>query len=619
MQAVGSRMSCTRGRLHVYLAVAPAAGKTYAMLAEGRRLVVAGADVVVGLAETHGRTDTDAMLRTLDQIPLRQVTYRGKTFVELDVDALLARRPAVVLVDELAHTCVPGSRHEKRWEDVEELLDAGIDVITCLNVQHLDSLNDAVEGLTRAAQAETVPDTVVACADRVDFLDITPERLRSRISGGGVFEPGSAEAALGGFYSADRLALLRELATGWLGERGLLKTAPPATPNSTAAPPVTTDRVVVALTGAPEGRHVLRRAAQIAASVRAELIGVHVREPSGLIEAEPAWLDSQRRLLSELGGRYTALAGIDVATTVLDFARTENARQLVLGATRRSRLKELLHGSVINKAVRAAGPIEVHVIPSRAGRRMEPATLGARTRPRRVELPGPRRLAAWVLAVIAPVVVTVGLVPLRSSLGLTGALMCALVTVVGAALLGGTRPALVATGVAVLASDFFYTEPLYSLRIGNSTDVVALLTFGVVAVAVGGLVDLLTRQGVRVARANAEAEDLARLAADSLSAPGRLAETVASIRRTFDLDGVTLLRRSSGGWEVEAAVGETRLEHPDEAAYSVEIARERVLCLVGTRLTDQEATLLRVFLAQLRLARERAVLHALAHEQKDRS
>ena len=193
-------MTRGRGKLYVFLGIAPGAGKTYAMLAEGRRLADRGVDVVVGLAETHGRGDTDAMATALERVPQRQVGYRGTTFAELDVDALLARHPQVAVVDELAHACVPGCRHAKRWEDVQELLEAGIDVITALNVQHLESLNNAVEAVTSVRQAETVPNAVVAAADRVEFIDITPQQLRKRISGGGVLAD-RAGTALGGFYT----------------------------------------------------------------------------------------------------------------------------------------------------------------------------------------------------------------------------------------------------------------------------------------------------------------------------------------------------------------------------------------------------------------------------------
>ena len=607
--SAGSTSSASRGRLRVYLGVAPGVGKTYAMLAEAKRLAERGVDVVVGLVETHERADTETMLAALEQIPLAQTSHRGSIFDELDVDKVLARRPGVVLVDELAHTCVPGSRHEKRWEDVQELLTAGIDVITALNVQHIDSLNDAVEAVTGIAQHETVPDAVVAGADEIEFLDITPQQLRARIATTDVLRPGATPRALTGFYAAERLAALRELAMGWLQQRGHLGAAPVALSRPSAA--VASQRVVVALTGDPDGEHVLRRAAQIATPVGAELIGVHVREPTGLVGAEPAWLTGQRRLLGELGGHYTELAGIDVAAAVLDFARNENAHQLVLGATRRSRRQELLHGSVINTAIRTAGPVEVHVIPARRPPRRRPAIRLTVPSLRQVPLPGLRRLTAWILAVIAPVAITVGLTPFRAPLGLTGALLCNLLAVLCVALLGGVLPALLATAVAVLLSDYFFTQPLHNLRVSNAVDVVALITFGIVAVAVGGLVDVLTRQGVRAARADAEARNLARLAAGAMASPRDLSEAVDSIRRTFDLDAVAVLCDTGTGWNVETAVGATQLQHPDQADYQVQIGTGRVLAIIDAGRTARDTAPLEAFLTELRLARGRALLQAL--------
>jgi len=231
-----------------------------------------------------------------------------------------------------------------------------------------------------------------------------------------------------------------------------------------------------------------------------------------------------------------------------------------------------------------------------------------------VKLAAPRRLAAWALAVVAPAVITIGLIPLRSSLGLAGALLCALVPVVGVALLGGIGPAALAMAVAFGLCDFYYAPPLHSLRVDRLVDLVALITFAAVAAAVGGLVDVLTRQGVQAARAKSEAENLARLAADSMAAPGDLAEAVGAVRRAFDLDAVALLHNQGAGWEVEASAGRGRIERPEQATYQVEVARGRVLCLLG-RVSDQDATLLGVFLDQLRLAQERSVLDRLQDDE----
>jgi len=605
-----------RGRLTVILGAAPGVGKTYAMLGEAQRRACRGQAVVIGLVMTHGRVDTDAMLRSLETLPPRRVAHQGGSFEELDVDAVLARRPEVVVVDELAHRCAPGSRHEKRWEDVEELLDTGIDVITSLNVQHIDSLNDAVESATGVRVEETVPDSMVAAADRVEFLDVSPEQLRARIAQTDVLASDSKAMALGGFYTAEHLGVLCSLGQAWLEEHGASGGRAPETEHESAGGQ--RQRVVVAVTGAPEAEHVLRRAAQIASSVNGTLIGVYVRVPSDTVESAPSWLSGQRRLLAELGGRYTELTGIDVATAVLDFVRSEGASQLVLGSTRRSRWEELMHGSVINKAIRTAGPIEVHVIPPRRPGESMVAQLVSASRPERVLLPQRRRQVAWAAAVVAPLVVTLALVPVRSSLELSGVLLCNLLLVVGVAILGGIRPAVLATAMAFVASDFFYAPPFYSLRVGRLVDLIALLTFLVVAAAVGGLVDRLTRQGVRVARASAEGENLARLAAQTLVGEDDAGEVLAALRRTFGLDGVSILTRDEAGWHVEAAAGDVDICAPDQAGLTVDIGRDRVLALAGDRLADHEALLLHTFLDELRYARERAMLTSIDSSTSER-
>jgi two-component system sensor histidine kinase KdpD len=588
-----------RGRLIVFLGAAPGVGKTSAMLAEGARLAEAGVDVVLTLVESHGRARTEALIEGLERIPSRRVGYRGTSFDELDVDAIVSRRPQAALVDELAHTNVPGSRHEKRWQDVDELLACGIDVITNLNVAHLDSLNDKVEALTGVSQRETVPDRMVAAADRIDLIDASPDSLRARLSEGGVLAAGDADAALRGFYRAENVAALRDLALGWLAEHGLrgAETAPPADPV----------RVVAALTGAAEGHDVVRRAAQIAASSAGQLIGVHVREPSGLVESEPAWLNEQRRLLAELGGRYLEVAGVDVARVVLEVCRSEKAQHLVLGASRRTRRDELLHGSVIERVLRAGGGVEVHVIPSR----QPPKGLHRPTRRRatdrgRVSLPPRRRQLAWSLAVVAPVLLTVALIPLRSSVGIAGALFAALLGVVVAAAIGGVRPAVVAILAGFLTADFFFTVPYYSLRVDRLIDLIALIAFAAVAAVVGVLVDVLTRQGVQVAGARTEADGLARLAAESLTTtPEALPHVADTLRNTFGLDAVAVLHRVTEGWRPEFVVGEPVPARPEDTPFSADIADGRVLVLMASRTSDRDLQLLRSFVNALRLRRER--------------
>jgi two-component system, OmpR family, sensor histidine kinase KdpD len=436
-----------------------------------------------------------------------------------------------------------------------------------------------------STQHESVPDPVIANADRIDFIDVTPDILRARIADTDILRRGAAPDALSGFFTTDRLTALRTLAFDWLQQHNRGKAAE----TSVSASVVPTQRVVAALTGAPEGEHVLRRAAQA--------------------QSEPAWLTGQRRILGELGGRYTELVGIDVARAVLDFARSEDAQQLVLGATRRTRRQELLYGSVINKAVRAAGSVEVHIVPARTpSERLAPKLTIPSLQP--AALPGPRRVAAWAAAFLVPIAITLCLIPFRSSLGLAGALLCDLLAVVAAALLGGILPALAATAAAVLLSDYYFTAPLHTLRVANAVDLVALITFGIIAIAVGGLVDLLMRRGVRAAAAKAEASNLGRLAADAITSAVDLTDIVGSIRRAFQLDTVAVLRNTGNGWEAEASTGPQSLQHPDQADYTVEIATGRILALTDTpNPTDKQP--LQAFLGELRLAREHALLETL--------
>jgi two-component system sensor histidine kinase KdpD len=602
-----------RGRLHVFLGAAPGVGKTFAMLDEGLRLADDGFEVLVGVIETHDRPDLIARLGGLEVVSRRRVSYRGVTLEEMDLDALLRRSPAVVLVDELAHSDAPGCRFEKRWQDVEELLAAGIDVVTNLNVQHLESLNDAVEMLTGFAQRETVPDAFVAGAERIELLDVDPQVLRSRIAEGAVFAHGEESSALAGFFSREHLIALRELALGWLEGRDRVEASAHgrARPARPALPP---GRVVAALTGEAEGEHVIRRAAQLAAASGAELVGVHVRSPSAHVGGPPVWLERQQRLLLELGGRYAEVAAVDVATAVLDFVRSEQAHQLVLGATRRSRGSEFWHGSVINRAIGSAGAIEVHVIPARRPSKvLVPSDIGQPPPRRRVSLPARRRAAAWVMALLAPAVLALALLPMRSSLGIAGELFGMLLAVVLVAVIGGWRPAMASVVAGFLLADFLYTRPYYSLRVGQLVDIVALVVFAVVAVVIGALVDILTRQGVQVARARAEATGLARLLAERLASDGEaLAEAASALRAIFDLDSVALLRPAGGRWEIEEAVGAPIPQKPEQAQFTIELADRRLLAINGSRLEEEDAELLQAFLTAVRQTRERAQARQLA-------
>jgi two-component system sensor histidine kinase KdpD len=346
----------------VYLGAAPGVGKTYAMLNEGRRARARGRDVVVGFVETYGRPLTEAAIGDLEVIPRKAMAYRGASFEEMDLDAILARRPERALVDELAHTNVPGSRHEKRWQDVDELLDAGIDVISTLNIQHLESINDVVERITGIRQRETIPDDIVRRADQTELVDITPEALRRRLAHGNVYAAERIDAALANYFRTGNLAALRELALLWVADQVDLGLEEYRHRHGITEPWETRERVVVGITGAPASEALIRRAARIAQRAHGELVGVHVRTQDGLAAPPTDRLEQHRKLLEDVGGEFHEVAGTDIAAALVDFACAENATQIVVGASQRSRWEELLHGSVINRVVRLSGPIDVHVI-----------------------------------------------------------------------------------------------------------------------------------------------------------------------------------------------------------------------------------------------------------------
>ena len=356
-------------------------GKTYDMLCEGHRRAERGADVVVAFVETHGRQHTAALLDGLEIIPRARISYRGAEFEEMDLDAVLARRPEIALVDEFAHTNVPGSRNEKRWQDVQELLAAGIEVISNVNIQHLESLNDVVQKITGVPQRETVPDAMVRAADQVELVDMTPEALRRRMAHGNIYPPEKIDAALTNYFRTGNLTALRELALLWLADKvdeGLQRYREAHGIHGTWE---ARERVVVALTGGPEGEQLIRRAARIAArSTGGDLLAVHVTRSDGLTGADPAALAAQRRLTESLGGTYHQVVGDNIPEALLSFARAENATQLVLGASRRSWLTTLLTGPRFGRAhhPRLGRHRRAHRDPLADGARPRPAPLPRR-------------------------------------------------------------------------------------------------------------------------------------------------------------------------------------------------------------------------------------------------
>jgi two-component system, OmpR family, sensor histidine kinase KdpD len=600
-----------RGKLRIYLGAAPGVGKTFAMLDEGWRRFQRGTDVVIGYVETHSRPKTIAQLRDLPVIPRREIEYRGQHFEEMDLEGILERKPGVVLIDELAHTNVPGSRHEKRWQDVEEILDAGLDVITTVNVQHLASLNDVVEQIAGVTQRETVPDAVVRAADQIELVDMSPEALRRRMAHGNIYPPERVDAALAHYFRVGNLNALRELALLWVADRVDDELQSYRERYGISQPWETRERVVVALTGAPNGDRLLRRGSRMAARAGGELVGVHVRATDGLARSDPQRLEEQHRLLSELGGRYAEVTGADVATALVEFARAENASQLVLGATRQSRWSELARGSIINRVVRAGGDIDIHVISSEPH---EIAALPRPARPRRlVALSRERRLAGWLLGTVGIAGLALVLTLFRSSLELPGTLLILLLGVVIVAVVGGIAPAAIAAVLALGLGDFYFTVPFHTFRMTQPSEIAALIVFGAVAAVVSALVDRLARRSSQINRSQAEAEALARLAGGAvLAAAEPLPNLVSELRRTFALDAVAVLEADGDGWRPIAVAGAPVPERPEDAPVAAELAPGTVLVLSGTMLSAEDRRLLGAFVAQLRLVQERAQLQAQA-------
>ncbi|MGW9430755.1 universal stress protein, partial [Streptomyces decoyicus] len=341
------------------------------MLDEGRRRARRGTDVVVAYAECHGRPHTEEKLEGLELLARTHREYRGSAFTELDLDGVLARHPEVALVDELPHTNIPGGRNAKRWQDIEELLAAGIDVVTTVNIQHLESLNDVVEKITGVPQRETVPDEVVRRAHQIELVDMPAEALRRRMAHGNIYQPEKVDAALSHYFRVGNLTALRELALLWVAGRVDETLQKYRSEHGIGTVWETRERVVVALTGGPEGETLIRRAERIAdRSSGGDLLAVHVARSDGLADASPAALAKQRELVEKLGGSYHSVVGDHVPTALLDFARAENATQLVLGTSRRSWLSRLIAPRGIGEdTVELSGDIDVHMVThERAGR-----------------------------------------------------------------------------------------------------------------------------------------------------------------------------------------------------------------------------------------------------------
>ncbi len=546
-----------RARLKIFFGFAPGVGKTYAMLEAARRLRAQGADVVVGCIETHGRPETAALLEGLEILPRREVAHRGIVLHELDLDRALARKPAILLVDELAHTNAPGLRHAKRWQDVLDLLDEGIEVHATLNVQHVESLNDVVAQITTVRVRETIPDAVLERADEIELIDLPAEDLLARLREGKVYIPDQAARARDNFFRRGNLLALREIALrrtadlvdvdvrAYREEHGIGATWPAG------------ERIVVGVGPSPSSARLIRAARRMAEGLRAPWTAVWVDGPTPLGRADRERLEAHLRLAESLGGGIARLSGDRAAEAILTFARRHNATRLIVGKPTHSRLRDLVYGSFLDELVRRSGGVDVHVI---AGGKVEPL-------PR--ESDEPEREAAWPDYFWAAEIVALGTAVAAAVdrfLALPDVVMVYLVAIMISAARVGRGPSVFAAALSVAAYDFFFVPPRYTFAVSDTRHI---LTFGMMF-AVGLLLSEMNRR-VRARERESRSREANSAALYALAKDLGAAADAASVARAIALraaeafDGAVavLLPESDGTLSEAARFGDAALDARD--------------------------------------------------------
>ncbi|MFG2501931.1 ATP-binding protein [Streptomyces sp. NPDC048441] len=586
-----------RGKLRIYLGSAPGVGKTYAMLSEAHRRIERGTDCVVAFVEHHNRPRTEVMLHGLEQLPRKDLEYRGSHFTEMDVDAVLERAPAVALVDELAHTNVPGSRNAKRWQDVEELLAAGVDVVSTVNIQHLESLGDVVESITGVRQRETVPDEVVRRADQIELVDMSPQALRRRMAHGNIYKSDKVDAALSNYFRPGNLTALRELALLWVADRVDEYLQQYRGEHDIRSTWQARERIVVGLTGGPEGRTLIRRASRMAAKGSgSEIMAVYIARSDGLTAASPKELVVQRTLVEDLGGTFHHVIGDDIPAALLDFARGVNATQIVLGSSRRKTWQYVFGPGVGATVARESGPdLDVHIVTHDevAKGRGLPVARGAR-------LGRSRSIWGWLVGVGGPALLTLLLTHVDAELGLANDMLLFLTLTVAAALVGGLLPALASAAFGSLLLNYYFTPPLHLWTISDSKNIVAIIVFVSVAISVASVVDLAARRTHQAARLRAESEILSFLAGSVLRGETSLDALLERVRETFGMESVALLERESdvAPWTCAGSVGPRPLQRPEDADVDMPVGDHTALALSGRVLPAEDRRVLAAFAAQ---------------------
>jgi len=477
-----------RGRLIIFLGYAPGVGKTYAMLNEARVLKKRGEDVVVGIVETHGRAETEELLKGLEMIPRRRVEYQGIVLEELDLDAILQRRPAVVLVDELAHTNATGSRHPKRYQDIEELLENGMDVYTTVNVQHFESLNDVVEKITGIRMQETLPDTFLDRADEVQVIDIPLEELFERLKEGKVYVPKQAERAMQNFFQRGNLVALRELTLTHAAHKMDADLLNYMRAKAISGPWPAGERVMVCVAPSPYAKQLLRKGYQIAKDAHAEWYAVYVSTPAlkEMSDKDKAYIAEALNLAGELGAEIATLSGTDVAKEILRFARENNINHIVIGKPLHSMLLGFWKGSPASRLLHTPSEFELHLITPTVEKKEAEVKVKAEQ-----SALDPRDYLFTILMVLAVTLLNFFLEGFVNRMSLV---YIYLIVTIASALLFGTRPSLFASILSLLTFDFFFTEPRYSFTMYHPHDIINVLVFFLTSMIVGQLANITKRQ-----------------------------------------------------------------------------------------------------------------------------
>ncbi|WP_114214817.1 sensor histidine kinase KdpD [Ochrobactrum sp. 3-3] len=495
----------TRGRLKIFLGAAPGVGKTYEMLMSGRARKADGIDVIIGVVETHGRAETEALTAGLEIIPRAQMVYRGHQLEEMDIDAVLARKPQLVLVDELAHTNAPGSRHPKRYQDVEEILARGIDVYTTLNIQHVESLNDVVAQITRIRVRETVPDSIIDRADDIELIDLTPGDLIKRLNEGKIYLPKTAKRAIRNYFSPGNLTALRELALRRTAQRVDEQLLSHMRAHAIEGPWAAGDRILVAVDDSPRSISLVRYARRLADRLRAPWAAIHIEtaRSAGLADDAKDRLATALRLAEQLGGETITIPGQSVAEDIVRYASAHNFTQIVAGKSIKSRWRELIEGSIARELVRLSGAIDIHIT---AGAEHENGSASRKINTAQHKTT-PDVTPYLIGMAMTGIALVAGLL-LDQFLDVRSIALVFVVGVLGVAVTLGLWPALFASVVSAFAYNFFFLSPLYTLSIADPESVVALVFFLFVSVIASNLASRVQRQAAAARQRARMTEDL---------------------------------------------------------------------------------------------------------------